>query len=487
MTNKSYMKIETRPIAPTIEDERRQQHSANRKKLLIGDWEDLLETELYEHLSTDRRQAWGKSDLSSNLAESLTRELSVLYHEYPTISNRDNNIESLVSRDGILASYWPMMMRQQQFILFLRESLSRIDYVPPMGGSKARLAFRIVTPDLVYCESHPDNPDVPNYYQELRLRKSKSFPDYDAIYTADIFDLRDPDNPRFEIRHIETDGTIGVNLTSEYIGKESLSGEDYIYRYSDGSPFIPITMYHAEKTGELWDSYSKNSLYQGSLCSAVLYTMWFHVVRDSAFNIKYVAGLSLQGLNQMDQDLPARRAAISTDPSSILVFNSDPDLSGQPLIGSFSPSASPTELMEAIQMYERRAAAAFNISANMLRTSGDPRSGYALSIDKSGKREAQRSYAPTQRLYDEEFIAKVAAMSNRLLNTNLPESGYRIKYAAIPLSPSEMDAQRKDILEKIKAGLLSKIDAYILLNPDCDREEAAREIERIKKENILYS
>ena len=137
-------------------------------------------------------------------------------------------------------------------------------------------------------------------------------------------------------------------------------------------------------------------------------------------------------------------------------------------------------------MYERRAAAAFNISANMLRSSGDPRSGYALSIDKSGKREAQRSFAPVFRLFDEEFIAKTAAMSNRLLGTNLPEKGYRIKYAPIPLSPSEMDALRKDIMEKMSAGLLSKVDAYIMLNPDCDREEAAREIERIKKENILY-
>lgn len=483
---KTTLKIETRPIAPSIEDERRQQHTADRKKLLLGDWEDLLETELYEHLSTDRRQAWGKSDLSSNLAESLTRELSVLYHEYPSITNGDNNIEAITSRDGILAPYWPMMMRQQQFILFLRESFSRIDYVPPMGNQPPRLAFRIVTPDVVYCESHPDDPDVPNYYQELRLRRSKSFPDYDAIYTADIFDLRDPANPRFEIRHVETDGSLGINLTSEYIGKDSLSGDDYIYRYADGSPFIPATLYHAEKTGELWDAYSKNSLYSGSLSSAVLYTMWFHVVRDSAFNIKYVAGLSLQGLNQMDQDLPARRAAISTDPSSILVFNSDPDLSGQPLIGQFSPSADPTKMMEAIQMYERRAAAAFNISANMLRSSGDPRSGYALSIDKSGKREAQRSFAPVFRLFDEEFIAKTAAMSNRLLGTNLPEKGYRIKYAPIPLSPSEMDALRKDIMEKMKAGLLSKVDAYIMLNPDCDREEAAREIERIKKENILY-
>ena len=81
----------------------------------------------------------------------------------------------------------------------------------------------------------------------------------------------------------------------------------------------------------------------------------------------------------------------------------------------------------------------------------------------------------------------MAALANRLLGTDLPETNYRIQYARIPLSPTEQEEERKDILEKMAAGLLSKIDAYIRLNPDCDHEEARRELIRIRKENLEFN
>ena len=481
-----YDDISARPMAPTPEDERRQHHTSSRKKLLTGDYEDLLEKELYLHLSTDRRSSWGVADMSSNIAESVTRELAQLYRETPTLSN-DGDITDLTK---IMSSYWPMMIKQQQYILFLRESISRVDYVPPPAGypdRKGTFTYRIVTPDLVYCESSPNQPEEPNFYAELRLRSYQTDGKKPtAIYTVDIFDIRDINNPRFTIRRVEANGEYSEDLTNYYIGKPELSGDDYYWRYADGLPFIPIQLYHAEKNGKLWSPFEKSNLYFGSLTAMILYTFWIHIIRDSAFSIKYCAGLNLAGLSVVNQDEPARRQAISTDPSSILVFNTDPDMSGQPLIGQFNPSANPKELMESIKQYEQRAAASFNISASMLRSSGDPRSGYALSIDRDGQRMAQKQFIPVMSGYDILFAAKIAALSNRLLGSSLPEAGYRIQYAPIPKSATELDAERRDLLEKLAAGLMSPIDAIMKMQPDLDPIQARRELERIRREKLEF-
>ena len=96
----------------------------------------------------------------------------------------------------------------------------------------------------------------------------------------------------------------------------------------------------------------------GSLTSAVLYSMWVHCVRDCAWAQKYVAGLSVAGMSQMDVDQIARRSSIATDPVPTLVFTQDPDAQVQPLVGSFTNPTDPHSLLESISKYEMRVALA---------------------------------------------------------------------------------------------------------------------------------
>jgi hypothetical protein len=84
--------------------------------------------------------------------------------------------------------------------------------------------------------------------------------------------------------------------------------------------------------------------------------MWGHLVKSASWSQKYVAGLTLAGLNQLDQNELARRASISTDPSSILVFTQDPDAQGQPMVGFFGIATDPNDLLESISKYEMRVA-----------------------------------------------------------------------------------------------------------------------------------
>ena len=74
-----------------------------------------------------------------------------------------------------------------------------------------------------------------------------------------------------------------------------------------------------------------------------------------------------------------------------------------------------------------------------------------------------------------------------ILGTSLPESGYRVVYAPLGLSPEEMKAQREDIIQKLSAGLISPVDAMQMLNPDLDAAEAKRELDRIRQERANYN
>ena len=77
-------------------------------------------------------------------------------------------------------------------------------------------------------------------------------------------------------------------------------------------------------------------------------------------------------------------------------------------------------------------------------------------------------------------------MANRFMGTSLPEEGYRIQYAPIPLSSGESKEQRQNILELMKAGLMSPIQAYQILNPDTDELQAEIALEKIRVEKQKY-
>lgn len=453
-----------------------------------GTWEQDLEDELYRHLPADRREAWGVADMSSNALEQVSRQLAMLYYETPQVTH-DEDIGDLVGREGFItgSGLWPLMQKVQQYTIAMRECCVRIDVVPHVQGGKSRftgIIYRVITPDFVYAEAHPDSPDTMVYFQEYRLRYNEYKEEYEWV--CDVLDIRDEANPKFAMIAVNNDGSLGSDVSDVYMGHPAHVGSSYPYRKGDGTPFIPVQMYRAEKTGSLWNAYDSSQLVYGTLTSAVLFSFYLHLVRDACWSQKYVAGLQLAGQSAVDQDMPARRATITTDPSSILVFTSDPDITTQPIIGSFEPSADPQKLLESIAKYEYRVATASGISSEVLRQSGDPRSGYALSISRDGQREAQKKFAPIFRANDEELISKTACLCNRFLGTNLPEEGYRVQYSQLNLSPEEMKAVREDVIQKLNAGLISPVDAIMQLNPDLDDIEARKELIRIRKERAEF-
>ena len=101
-------------------------------------------------------------------------------------------------------------------------------------------------------------------------------------------------------------------------------------------------------------------------------------------------------------------------------------------------------------------------------------------------REKQRHFSLSFRKSDIETIEISAKLANRYLGGSFPEMGYRIKYHAIPLSPQEQKEQRDNIIALLSQGLISKVDAVKMLQPDLDDIEAKKHLLKVQSENLEY-
>ena len=483
-----YDDVPPKPQAPDAYNQKRWDHTALRRRMVTGIFEEDLVYELRRHFPEDRLAILGPPDLSSNCLLQISQQLAQLYHQEPTVSHGETDISSLVGRNGYVskAGFFQLMSRVQMMTIALRECFVRIDVAPDRPDEMVRspsLLYRLVTPDFVICEASPDAPDTPLYYQELRLRVD---PETNRpVWIADVLDIRDEDNPTFALYTVAPTGELQNDVTEIYLKEPALTGERYPYRSSEGRPFLPVQLYHAEITGALFDAFSQSQITYGSLTASCLYSFYVKCVKDNSWPQKYIAGLYPSGMTQLDGDINARRASITTDLSSILVFQADPDSASQPLVGTFEYS-DPDRLLESISKYEMRVATSAGISADILRNDADPRSGYALSISREGQRQSAAKAAPIFRRFDAQALAKSAMLANRYLGANLPESGYRVQYQPIKLSAEELKNQTEDITKKLAAGLISPVDALMILNPDLDAQEAKLELDRIRRERAEY-
>lgn len=475
-----------KPAAPDNFTQRRWEHSALRNRMLTGNWLEDLEDELSRHIPGDRRAAWGVADMSSNVFKAISKALSVLYSEPPSIGllgSEEGAADALLQRGGLVesAGLWPIMQTVQLYTIGMREMLLRVD-VDAQGDG---LLYRPVTPDMVYAEAPAGDPMNPNLLWELRLRQIHG----EMAWTYDVFDLRDPKKPSYRVHATEADGKLGRDLTKDFL-KGSQSGKAYPYRQADGTPRIPYSIYHARLTGDrLWDPFDGAELVNGSLVASVLHTYLLHMSRDCSHPQRYVMGCGVDGIGTFNADGASRRQAIATDPASILVFSPDTEMQGlgQPLIGQFNAGGDPEQMIHVITLYERKLALASGINpASVQKLSGDPRSGYAIAMSRSDSRDAQRRYAPSFRRGDQNTLELSAIIANRFLGTSFPERGYRVEYSAIPQSGEELEAIRRDLIEKMNAGLITRVQAIRALYPDMSDDEAVQYLREVKRQQIEF-
>lgn len=453
-------------LAPVDDQTRRRiDEQALRWRMLYGWWQEDLRNRIIEEVGEQRASAWGKPDTGACLLRSACEAVATL-HDGPALIHHDSDAARVRMRElAQSAGYHTLMPRVHRDAIAIRETLVH-------GERRADGTVRLVQvhPHEVEIDPMPDDPERPGRIKWWRLRKRDG---RQLEWTCDVWSII----PGEEAYYIQSEN--GEDRSTEYAMLDGAPaprggylGAAYPFRDASGA-YLPWVLVHAQRTGQMWDYSSMSEIVDATLSIGKLWTYWQHLVQTASWPQRYLLNGYVAGLNLEGSGANARTVAIS-DPAVLLRIMQDPDSDASPSIQQDSTNADPMQLGEAIAHYERRAIALAGLNpADVIRQSGDPRSGYALGIKRDAQREAQRRYAPIFRPYDEavvDMIGKLAAIIG---------DGYRVEYASIPLDTSERIDLQRYVDGEVASGRMSALQAYLMLHPEISETDAQLELDAI--------
>lgn len=456
------------PIAPPAPDPAtgaRWEETRRRRRLLEGQWLVDLEQSLVQTFGRDRVAVMGRPRTTINAFSSAISQLAVLYDRDPIIQHADpaavEQMDQLTDDAGI----WPLAVELQTYVLGLREAAYRLDVSPDSQG-RQKLRVRLVTPELLWGAAHPETPDVPHTMIEYRLRQQDpGNADSGLVWTRDHYSVSDLDAPIYRVEDAEG----RTDLSARY-GLAGLSDQGYPYRFADGVPFLPWSLYHARKQSRLFDGFRGKELADGSLHVAELLHMWTHLVLDASWPQKWGKGVRVPGATP---DSSTGVARVAADPASVLIFeDASPSAAGS--LGQWAPGGDPEALGRSIRAYSDELLAQFELApADVSRTHTDARSGYAISISRESQRHVSRRVAVPHATADKQTLSISAALWNAAGGgQQLPEEGWGIDYPGLPLSLEERRVVLEEYSLALDYGVTSK--AVLLARLEGITEDQAR-------------
>ena len=446
----------TVPPTPADPDEAaRWEHTRLRRRLLSGHWAEDVRQRVRLRVGETRASAWGIGkpggvDLSGNLFAQVSSDLSTLYNRPPIWSSTLDPSGARKISDTLQEAGWvSMMQRLERDTLGCREYLLKVE--PRIGGG---VALRPVVPDFVEALADPIERDMPIRVDEWQLREL----DGRTVWTRTRTDARDGT--------VRVYSASGEDITSE-------TGESWRPEWIDssGSPILPYVLFHAQRTGYLWDPWEGVGLVEGTLTNSVNLTHLQHAITQAANPQRYMAGLEPIGEALEDVSGRAPRRVVKSDPAVSLQFDRIHGYDGQPMVGQFDAGADIGVLTESVERYERRVTASASLAGDLMRVSGDPRSGYAVAISREGQREASERYREEFARSDRMLARIVACILNRQ-GESLPETGYEIEYQRLPLSQGERLQLLQELQTAMDMGLISQQQAYARYNGITEAEAA---------------
>lgn len=415
----------------------RVEHTRLRRRLLYGlATDDCRQRVLSRLQSIERADAWGIPDETGNLFPAGCKMLAQLYTPAPPRPTGPRGTEAVVEA-AAAGGLWDLLIRGQRDAIGMREWLVRVDAVEDeaalLGWS---LAYRPVYPDRVVARGRRDACDLPAYIAEAVLLADHRVPGVSRWYW-DVWSIEDPSAPYHELR---TDLSPG----GEVLQREA--GDTYPHRDELGRPVVPYSLYHAERTGYLWDPWEWREAVEGALNLVVHLTLFGHVVLKAAWSQRYSVGVDWGGgqdETDHDGDGNARpRNVVVSDPAVLMqgVYSSTDEGTPSAVISQWAPPIDPEVLIRAITVYERRVMRAMGIEeVDVTKASADPRSGYALEVDSGRRDEMRMRYLPAFRRGDLETLRISAAVLGSAAGVPLPSRGYTIEYGPALPDPEEVD------------------------------------------------
>lgn len=468
------------PGFPILEEAMRCLHTRLRRRMLEGTWRDDLLKAICSRVGIVRTEAWAESPvLETNPFAAICKELAVLYVE-PPLTRHDladptevSNMEVALDAAGL----WGLLARMQRYCLGLREMFIRIDL------ENGYPTFRPVYPDMVWALPRQDKPDQPIEVRELRQRDVLG----KRAWTYDILSIRDPANPTYAIHLCQENGNVGADISDQFWDAPR-SGDAYPYRRRDGTPFLPIVLYHAERTGDrLFDAYTWAEIVDGSLSLAVKANLLDHTFVQASWPQRWMLGTEVAGM-----ETDGKRREIVTDPAVVTQLRKQEDFDGQPQVGQWEAGGDIEKMQNVLEGMSAQLASEAGVSVSDIQRLNSQRSGVSISLTNEGKRSQQRRFAIHFRESDQRLVAIVAALFNRYnegigLPANYPEGGWQILYRELPLSPDELNARRNNILELLSSKMISRIQAFRELNPGLSEKAARIELEKIDAGTVASS
>tara|TARA_Y100000310_G_scaffold121537_2_gene120305 strand:- start:1810 stop:3528 length:1719 start_codon:yes stop_codon:yes gene_type:complete len=471
------------PPLPYSGDEKRRAHSRLRRRLLEGQWRQDLENKARQFFPPTTIERFGNLDVSRNLFATITKQLAVQYALPPKVSHAEAEVDDFVSRirhDGL----WSIGSRNARNTIGMREGLIRVDYVT----ERSDLLYRAVPSDLVYAEANPDNPDEPTLIVEARIREvdMKDGKGARETWTWDCLDIREGQEPRYQVLLPGSDASLATakDISEQVLGG-SFTGADYPYLV-EGEPALPYSLYHAARTGELWNPYEHGEQVESTLLVACYWSFWGYLLRDASFGQRYGIGIQLAGGAVRGSGKSTRRE-VHLDPTSVALFTDD-GAPGSGRIGQFGVPVDPERMQLAIDAFEQRTLAHAGLTPDDFQKSGGgAESGYAIALKRETVRRLQKASEAQFERADKDVLALSAALINANEGSSLPESGYSIRYMSVPPTPSERQARAAEIRIKYEVGLASPVDFILADNPSMDRAEAAEFLDVVREERVQFA
>lgn len=441
------------PVSVTTEDGVRCEHTRMRRALLTGRGQPYVQARMRRNLGDVRTDAIGDADLSANPFDATCGEAAALFEVIPRIHQADAASQLAMTEWTTRAQLYPLMASVQKQVLGMREVLVRVEASFNAAGSP-QVAYVPVTLDMVVPRADPKNPSKPIEIREFVERPDPSNPSR-TIWTQDVWSI--DGKPAHHVLD-----AYGVAELSHHYGlpRGGLVGDAYPYIRRDGRAVLPYALYHAAITGQLLDPYYRRELIDGVLNVGVLWTFFTHCLRRASWPQRWITGGFLAGEHRAADGVQR----VIADPSTILQILQDPHFEGQVSAGQWGSASDPKAVAEAISIYEQRFTGYVELGAEFWRRSSDPRSGLALSLDRTGRLEAQRKYGPIFAPVDAEVLEITAVGINRLLRAPLvAEDGWRVEHLALPPSIEQRKADREGVHSDLDKGLITKAEARALL------------------------
>lgn len=456
---------------PSTEDQRRMMVQARRRRILTGKWRPDLVEAMRVAVGTDRTDAWRLPDLSSNPARQFVHAVSELYTKPPTVTNRfDARSGEIIEAVLYQANWVARMQRLQPLTVGVREGILRVDLV----GDKIRL--REVDPAYVTAVGSKARPGQPAIVTEYRRREDPRTmaTDENGVPIAGTATRVSWVRETWNIRNatvVFTDET-GEDVTDVHY--PNADGYPYLALDREGEPraIMPYVFYHAHDTGELFDYMENAEIFSGTLIGGVYWSFFGHRLRNASWPARYLINAVPSGIRPSTTypNGDGRRDIVTADPATVLMLEQIEDATGQPMVGAFPDGGDLSAYAESVTMYDRHTIATAGIDASDIqRMDGDPRSGYALSLSQTGKRNQKRKYEPAFSQCDSRLAATVArilrgaAESGRIADAanyaTLASGGYEIAYPAIGLTDDERRALVTEVTQLTSSGLMTPGEA----------------------------